>query len=144
MTTNEMMAYFIAQRAHAGQVDKVGKDYINHPLAVASRVDGELEKICALLHDVLEDTELSEKALRILMGDEVVDILLFLKHEDGVPYMDYIGNISKNPVATRVKLADLSHNMDLSRFEGHEITPRDLERQRKYEKARDFLINSQK
>lgn len=60
------VAEYIAETAHSGQVDKAGVDYIEHPRAVASMVSGVNEKICALLHDVMEDTEFPESALRIL------------------------------------------------------------------------------
>lgn len=130
-------AEYIAEMAHFGQVDKAGVDYINHPKKVASLVDGEKEKICALLHDVMEDTEFPESALRILFGDEIVDTLLLLTHRDSESYEEYIEKISKSELATKVKIADLTHNSDLSRLK--EITEKDLKRYEKYQKSIDFL-----
>lgn len=130
-------AEYIAEMAHFGQVDKAGVDYINHPKKVASLVDGEKEKICALLHDVMEDTEFPESALRILFGDEIVDTLLLLTHRDSESYEEYIEKISKSELATKVKIADLTHNSDLSRLK--EIAEKDLKRYEKYQKSIDFL-----
>lgn len=111
-----IVAEYIAKKAHSGQVDKVGVYYIEHPRAVASLVDGENEKICAQLHDVMEDTEFSETALRILFGDEIVDTLLLLTHREGESYEEYIEKISNSELATKVKIADLTHNSDLTRL----------------------------
>ena len=131
------LAQWVAECAHKGQKDKAGVDYINHPLTVASFVESEDEKIVALLHDVLEDTEFPEIALRILFGDKIVDSLLLLRHERGVNYFDYVAKIKSDPLARAVKLADLRHNSDLSRLP--EITEKDLKRLKKYEKAREML-----
>jgi (p)ppGpp synthase/HD superfamily hydrolase len=127
----------VAECAHKGQKDKAGIDYINHPLTVASFVESEDEKIAALLHDVLEDTEFPEIALRILFGDKIVDSLLLLRHEKGVNYFDYVAKIKSDPLARAVKLADLRHNSDLSRLP--EITEKDLKRAEKYKKAIEIL-----
>lgn len=132
-----IVAEYVASMAHFGQVDKAGVDYINHPIKVASLVDGEKEKVCALLHDVMEDTEFPESALRILFGDEIVDTLLLLTHRDGESYEEYIEKISESELATKVKIADLTHNSDLSRLE--EVTEKDLKRYEKYQKSIEFL-----
>ncbi len=131
------LAQWVAECAHKGQKDKAGVDYINHPLTVASFVESEDEKIAALLHDVLEDTEFPEIALRILFGDKIVDSLLLLRHEKGVNYFDYVAKIKSDPLAKAVKLADLRHNSDLSRLP--EITEKDLKRAEKYKKAIEML-----
>lgn len=131
------LAEFVAARAHNGQVDKAGVDYIEHPRAVASLVEGENEKICAFLHDVLEDTDFSEESLRILFGNEIVDVLILLTHKDGEDYFDYINRISTSPTAKKVKLADLTHNSDMSRLKA--VTQKDIERHKKYQKAITLL-----
>jgi hypothetical protein len=69
-----------------------------------------------------------------------MEALRLLTHDDSVPYLDYVREIAKNPIATKVKLADLDHNSDLSRLD-REPTEKDLERVRKYQKARDILHN---
>ena len=132
-----MLAFLVAEKAHEGQVDKAGVDYIQHPIKVASLVDGEKEKVCALLHDVMEDTKFPESALRILFDDEIVDTLLLLTHRDGESYEDYIEKISESELATKVKIADLTHNSDLTRLET--VTEKDLKRYEKYQKSIEFL-----
>lgn len=131
------LAKFVATKTHEGQTDKAGVDYIEHPIKVASLVDGENEKVCALLHDVMEDTEFPESALRILFGDEIVDTLLLLTHCDGESYEEYIEKISESELATKVKIADLTHNSDLTRLK--EITEKDLKRYEKYQRSIEYL-----
>lgn len=131
------VAEYVAEKAHFGQVDKAGVDYIEHPRAVASMVSGVDEKICALLHDIMEDTEFPESALRILFGDEIVDTLLLLTHRNGDSYEEYIEKISKSELATKVKIADLTHNSDLTRL--RTVTEKDIQRYNKYQKSVEFL-----
>ena len=99
----------IATEAHKGQVDKVGVPYINHPLTVASLVDTEEEKIVALLHDTIEDTNITEQDL-IDYGfpNEIVEAVKLLTHNKNVPYMDYVAKIKDNELARKVKIADLT------------------------------------
>ena len=66
-------------------------------------------------------------------SEDVLDAILLMTHADGVPYMEYVSQIKKNPIARAVKLADLKHNSDMSRFD--KITQRDIERAEKYKKA---------
>ncbi len=132
-----MLAFLVAEKAHEGQTDKAGVDYINHPIKVASLVDGEKEKVCALLHDVMEDAKFPESALRILFGDEIVDTLLLLTHRDGESYEEYIERISKSELATKVKIADLTHNSDLTRLKT--VTEKDIQRYNKYQKSIEYL-----
>lgn len=125
------LATSIAEQAHAGQVDKAGAPYINHPKAVAALVDTELEKIAALLHDVVEDTSLTFADLSALgIPQEAVTALECLTHREGETYAAYICRIQDSPLAVRVKVADLTHNADLSRLP--QITAADRERQAKY------------
>ena len=132
-------ADLIACLAHKGQIDKAGVSYINHPRTVASFVDTEEEKVVALLHDVLEDTDVKEDDLRPVFGDDIVDALLLLTREDGVDYFDYIKRIKESgkQVAINVKLADLKHNSDVSRVT--RMTDKHRCRLQKYETARKML-----
>ena len=109
-------AELIASMAHRGQLDKGGVPYIEHPRAVAAMVETEEEKTVAMLHDVLEDTFLTEADLRPVFGDRITDTVVRLTHDEDVPYMDYIRGLAGDPVAVRVKLADLTHNMDEKRI----------------------------
>ena len=133
--------YSIAEKYHKGQFDKGGHAYIEHPVFVADKMNTETEKCVALLHDILEDTKLSAADLLAMeIPQEVVDAVVILTHQPNEKYVDYILRIvaSKNPIAIKVKLADLEHNMDLSRIP--HPTEKDLDRVRnKYKKSYDFL-----
>ena len=131
-------AYKIAVEAHRGQKDKAGADYILHPMMVASNVgDDESAIIVALLHDVVEDTNVTLEDLQSLLTSEELSALKLLTHNDEVPYLDYVRLIKENTLATKVKLADLQNNMDLSRLSV--VTVKDLKRVEKYKKAFDVL-----
>ncbi|WP_277283744.1 HD domain-containing protein [Sneathia sanguinegens] len=132
------LALKIATEAHKGQVDKAGIPYINHPLTVASLVDTEEEKIVALLHDTIEDTNITEQdLLNYGFSNKIVKAVKLLTHNKNVPYMDYIAKIKDNELARKVKIADLTHNSDLSRLK--EITEKDKKRYEKYQKALLYL-----
>lgn len=131
------LAHDICVYAHAGQVDKAGKPYYLHPEFVAGQVSKPEEKVVALLHDVMEDTDFPVSVLRAIFSDEVMEPLLLLKHKKGVPYMEYIKALSANRTARTVKMADLKHNMDLSRIQSP--TENDYQRIEKYKKALGYL-----
>ncbi len=105
-----------AEKKHNGQFDKAGIPYIEHPKRVASMVDEEDAKIVALLHDTVEDTSATVEEIRSMFGDRIADAVACLTHDKSVPYMDYLAKIKENDLARKVKLADLKHNMDLSRI----------------------------
>ena len=119
------LALQIAQKAHAGQVDKAGKDYILHPMTVASYMDTDIEKTIAYLHDVLEDTDVTVDALRKIFPNEIVDTLITLTHKKDESYFEYIQRVSKSKLAKKVKVADLLHNLDITRIK--EPTKQDYE-----------------
>ena len=131
------LALQIAQKAHAGQVDKAGKDYILHPMTVASYMDTDIEKTIAYLHDVLEDTDVTVDALRKIFPNEIVDTLIILTHRKDESYFEYIQRVSKSKLAKKVKVADLLHNLDITRIK--EPTKQDYERLEKYKKAILYL-----
>ena len=133
-------AYRIAQKAHQGQKDKAGADYINHPVTVASNVgDDESAMIVALLHDLVEDTDVTLEDLQEFLLPREVEALRLLTHDKAVPYMEYIEQVSKNKLASRVKIADLKNNMDLTRLST--VTEKDRKRVEKYTKALHFLVS---
>ena len=127
-------AILIAVKAHHGQADKAGDPYILHPLKVMSAMSSEEEKMAAVLHDVLEDTALTMETLRKEgFSEEViqaVDCLTRKKHES---YEDFIERIRLNPIARKVKIADLEDNMDIKRIK--EPKDEDWERLKKYHRA---------
>ena len=123
---------------HNGQVDKAGLPYVLHPVHVAESMDDELSTTVALLHDIVEDTDMTfEELLKEGFPLEVVETLKYLTHEDNVDYYEYIKNISTNAVATKVKLSDLKHNSDLSRLDV--VTERDIDRANKYKSCIEYL-----
>ena len=106
----------IANNAHEGQVDKGGLPYILHPLHVASFFTGDL-KIIAILHDVVEDSEITMDILKTYgFSQRVLNGVFCLTRSKGEDYEKYINNLSKNPDAVKVKLRDLPHNMDITRL----------------------------
>lgn len=136
--SQESIARAIAERAHAGQVDKAGKPYIGHPAHVVVSVEGDKAKAVAWLHDVVEDTPATLDDLRAAgIDDEVLAALELLTHDKTVPYMEYVAAIKENDLARTVKLADLAHNSDLSRLP--EVTDADLQRVEKYRQAMGLL-----
>ena len=103
--------------AHKEQTDKAGLPYVFHPFHLAEQMDDEISTVCALLHDVVEDTDTTFEDLSAMgFSREVTDVLKLLTHEKSVPYMEYVKRISTNPVATKVKIADLRHNSDVTRL----------------------------
>ena len=124
--------------AHRDARDKSGVPYVFHPFHVAEQMDDEISTVVALLHDVVEDTAYSLDDLREMgFSEEVCEALDLLTHRKDVPYLDYVRNIRANPVAVRVKLADLAHNSDRSRFD--RMTEQDYKREEKYRTAIKIL-----
>ncbi|MFN8378871.1 MAG: GTP pyrophosphokinase [Anaerolineae bacterium] len=109
-------AISLAVRAHAGQKDRYGQPYILHVLRVVARVFDPPAQMTAALHDVVEDTAVTLDELR-LMGypEPVLDAVDCLTRRDSETYDAFIERIAPNPLAVRVKLADLEDNMDLRR-----------------------------
>ena len=131
-------AILFAFDAHRGQYDKSGLPYIAHPLHVAESMETEDECVVALLHDVLEDTDITvEDLTRIGISDRQIAALKLLCHDDSVPYLEYVQSIRVDPIARKVKLADLHHNSDLTRL--NVITTQDIERVEKYKQAIEIL-----
>ena len=96
--------------------------------------------MCALLHDVVEDTEITLEDLSCMgFPTEVTDVLRLLTHDPAVPYFDYVRALSVNPIARKVKLADLAHNSDLSRMDASEIDDWARKRTQKYQTAIEML-----
>ena len=132
------LARNIAEEAHKGQFDKGGKPYINHPVAVADLLESTEHKIVALLHDILEDTEVTAEQLKTYgFTDRIIKSIRMLTKDDSTGYEEYLQYIKTDYNAWMVKMADLKHNMDISRIP--EPTEKDFERIEKYKKALEFL-----
>lgn len=112
------VAIEFALQAHEGQLDKGGMDFVLHPLTVASLVEGEEEMVVALLHDVLEKSEKFEADDFSAAGipDECVEAVEILTKKEDEGYYAYLERVKSNELATKVKLADLKHNCDISRI----------------------------
>lgn len=124
----------LAVIAHQGQVDKGGKPYILHLFRVMNRVETEEEQIVAVLHDIVEDTSITLDDLEKLgFSERVLDAIRAITHDPSMPYSEYIEIVKQNPIARRVKIADLLDNMDIRRLP--EVTQADLMRLAKYREA---------
>ena len=127
----------IVTRLFNDKEDKGGQPYVIHLLKVYSGVSEYLEKVCALLHDVVENTDVSYHDLEIVgYNNDVIDILKILTKVKGEDYRDYIERIieSNNIHALNIKLADLRHNMDITRIKNPTVN--DYERiSKRYEPA---------
>ena len=131
----------MAIKHHKEQVDKAGQPYILHPLRLMMSLDQDVEKIVAVMHDIVEDTEITLEDLRNEgFSKDVIDAIECVTKKEGEDYDSFIDRISQYSLATKVKLADLEDNMDLSRLS--EVTDKDLERLEKYKKAKERLLKS--
>ena len=119
-------AMVVAYNAHMNQFDKAGVPYIYHPIHLAEQMETETECIVALLHDVVEDTDITFKDLEKEFPKDSIEALKLLTHDKKVDYMEYIKAIKKNDIAKKVKIADLIHNSDETRLEN--ITLKDISR----------------
>ena len=132
------LAAEVAEKYHAGMTDKAGKPYMCHLTSVSNAVLplGEDYAVVGMLHDTLEDTEMTKENLSSLFGKEVAD-------DDTVPDLDYVRGVKKsgNPLAIAVKKADLRNNMDLTRLPN--VTDKDLRRVEKYKKAYAILTGDE-
>jgi hypothetical protein len=124
----------LAVAAHRGQRDKVGQPYILHPLRVMFRLTTETEQMVGVLHDVIEDTKYTANDLRNMgYSDEVLQALDRLTRRKDESYEDFVFRAKGNPIARKVKLADLEDNMDPKRMSG--VSVDDLERLIRYRRA---------
>lgn len=124
--------------AHKNQTDKTGLPYVFHPFHLAEQMTDEYTTVTALLHDVVEDTDYTLNDLKEMgYPDEVITALSLLTHDDGSEYMEYVKRLKNNPIARAVKLADLKHNSDLSRYDT--IDNRAVKRTEKYQQAIEIL-----
>ena len=130
-----------AYNAHMGQTDKCGVPYIFHPYHLAEQMMTEYETCAALLHDVLEDTDITADQLYALFPEEIVNAVVLLTHDKNTEYYDYIRAIKKDPIARAVKLADLEHNSDPDRSALiAEESSKHRERLEKYAIAKHILM----
>lgn len=129
----------IAAAAHAGQVDKAGEPYILHPIRVMLRLANEQERMAAVLHDVVEDTQVTLDQLAAENCPAAVLVAVdALTKRPGETRMQAAERAAANAIALAVKLADNTENMDLSRIANP--TEKDFARIKEYEQVRAFLL----
>ncbi|MBQ3427561.1 MAG: HD domain-containing protein [Clostridia bacterium] len=134
------LAMKLAFNAHINQVDKSGIPYIYHPIHVAEQMTDEYSTCAALLHDTIEDTDMTvDKIKGYGFPEQVIKALELLTHDNQIPYIDYVKKIKTDSIARQVKIADLKHNSDLSRF--NNINEKILERSKKYQEALEVLLD---
>ena len=127
-------AISIAAQAHRGQRDKAGAPYLLHPLRLMLRMDSEAAMMAAVLHDVVEDSDWTLERLREQgFAEEVIEAVACLTHRDGESYEEFVERLKANPLARRVKIADLEDNMNVLRI--GRLGPKDLQRLEKYHRA---------
>ncbi len=132
----------IAYDAHHGQLDKAGTPYIFHPMHLAEQMEDEISCCVALLHDTVEDTDVTLEQLSSEFPKAVIDALKLLTHDKGTPYPDYVREIRQNPIAVKVKLADIAHNSDQTRLTDSALSEETKAYFRsKYTKAKAILLD---
>ena len=124
----------IALQAHIGQTDKSGETYILHPLRLMNKMKSDDEKAVALLHDVIEDSDFSaDKLLSQGIPEHVVTAVKALTKIEDESYLEFIERVKLNPLATKVKIADLEDNINILRLKT--LNSDDLQRVKKYHQA---------
>ena len=135
-------ALALAVRAHAGQKDQAGQPYILHPLRVMMKTDTAAGRIVAVLHDVVEDTALTLADLRAAgLAARAVDAVDALTRRPGEPYLEYMARAGANPLARRIKIADLEDNMGWRRLKG--LAADDRARMARYRRAYRLLTGTE-
>ena len=136
--TQYLKALDLASWKHRDQRDKAGKPYFGHIARVSNACKTSPAKVVALLHDVIEDTDVTlEKMEELGFSEYIIKAVLCLTHEEGESYENFIKRAAKNPIAREVKIADLEDNMDVRRL--NEVTIEDFERMDKYLSAWKYL-----
>ena len=124
----------IALRAYAGKKDKAGEVYILHPLRLMLKMTTPEERAVALLHDVIEDSDITaDQLVHAGIPKQVVEAVLCLTRQSDETYDDFIDRAKQNPLARKVKLADIEDNINLLRLKA--VDQKDLERVAKYHGA---------
>ncbi len=140
-TKMTIKAMKLAYAAHHGQVDYNNIPYIFHPYHLAEQMKDEITCTVALLHDVVEDTDVTMEELEKEFPMEVIEALKLMTHSPETDYFDYVKKIKTNPIAKIVKLADLEHNSDKARNVGLDIPKEKLDFwDYKYAKAKAILM----
>jgi (p)ppGpp synthase/HD superfamily hydrolase len=127
----------MALDAHEGQTDKSGGTYILHPLRLMQKVETREEKMVALLHDVVEDSERTFEDLEEEFSEEIISAVKSMTKKDGETYKEFIQRARQNDIAREVKKADIRDNLNVERLE--ELEDSDLQRIKKYHRSLNEL-----
>jgi (p)ppGpp synthase/HD superfamily hydrolase len=139
---NLAKAIELAARAHVAQRDKQnGEPYVMHPLRLMNKMKSDEAKIAAVLHDVVEDTPVTEDDLRSMgFAENVIAAVLNLSRRQDETYADFILRAKRDPIAREVKLADIEDNSNLPRaLLRNDRVESDLRRMNKYILSYKFL-----
>lgn len=132
------LAICLASIAHDGQTDKVGEPYIFHPLRVALSLNSEEERVVAILHDTVEDTDVELKHIQEDFGHKIADAVDALSKRKGEGYFEYLRRVKENPLAKTVKIADIKDNTSPIRL--YKLTPeKRIRLRKKYTDALNYL-----
>lgn len=144
MATKEQMSELLDRAAylcvtkHSGQRDKMGCAYFQHPMRVAMKCEKDEEKIVALLHDTLEDTDVTrEFLLEQGFPEEIIEAIESVTRRPEEDYFDFIKRAKQNQIGRVVKIHDLEDNLNVLRL--NEISPAMAERFNRYLKSLDYL-----
>lgn len=130
----------LAEKAHKGQVDKSGVDYIEHPARVAMRVHSPEAKVVAWLHDVVEDAGVPLSEIRASFGPDTAKAVDAVSRRENESWSDYLCRVKGNDMARQIKISDLIDNSNISRLPA--VTAADVQRQAKYNRALMFLMET--
>ena len=124
----------IAVEAHKGQKDKAGMPYVLHPLRLMFKMESNNEKIAALLHDVVEDSDWTLDDLKKEgFNSDVIEAVSLLTRDEKDSYDEFIQKAVSNPISKNVKIADINDNLDLNRID--KISDKDYIRIKKYHRV---------
>ena len=130
----------LAYKAHENQYDYSGVRFFFHPVHVAEQMEDEFTTCVALLHDVLEDTSMTLSELENEFPPEITEAILLLTHDPATDYLYYVRRLCQNPLARKVKIADIAHNTNETRLSGTSPDPERLKHWRtKYALARQII-----
>ncbi|MCY6372639.1 GTP pyrophosphokinase [Clostridium ganghwense] len=133
-------AIIIATKAHEGVTDKGGHPYILHPLRVMTKMNDDISRIVAVLHDTVEDTDITFEYLRKEgFSEEIVNAINSVTRRENETYMEFVSRCKQNAIGKKVKLADIEDNSDITRISNP--TTKDYDRLKKYEKAKRELLS---
>lgn len=131
-------ALAVAVKAHIDQTDRAGMEYILHPLRIMNKMNTLNEKAVAILHDVIEDSDMTKESLiEDGIPVHIVEAVSVLSKHEGENYSDYILRVSENDLARRVKMVDLEDNLDVLRLKT--LSEKDLFRVFSYHRSYKVL-----